>query len=542
MNSDGYSKLDLAALSRRDLLRAGGTAAVGVSALSLLAACGGSGDNKGGSDVTKSTGAPAPGPAKPGGSITIGISDHTDTDSLDPAVNFTIFGLGTSGMLYDTLVRVKNDWELEPMLAEEWSSTKDGRSHTFKLRKGVELHNGKTLEASDVGFCVRRLLDKSVGSGAYDQMSAVLEPSGIKVMDPQTIRFDLRVPDGFFPIKMGWFWTRIFAGGTTTFSEDKPVGSGPFMVRQFRAAQGFEFVKNPNYWQSGRPYLDSVSGRVIPELGARAAALKTGEVDIIDQPDFSTVPDWQNAAYRPVVSKNGPTFEYGIDGTKAPFTDLRVRQAFKMLIDREQYVKFICRGQADVSADSIVDSTDPLYPSDLKPLPYDPEQAKSLLKQAGFPMDVTQTVYTSPPFPALVDGAVIFKQSLEAVGIKARVQSVPAGEFFGKVYLNRQYVVNYYQPQHPSLILPQVVGTNGIYNTAHLSDAKIDGWLAEAQATTDSGRQKELIGEVLRRYNDISSTLLPFHFYNYWPAKARLAGAATHWSDALDLRNAYVTD
>jgi peptide/nickel transport system substrate-binding protein len=479
--------------------------------------------------------------AKPkrGGNLKLAISDAASSDSLDPATTFSIFGTLAAGMVYDRLVNLDNQWHVTPMLAVDWSVNKNATVYTFKLRRGVHFHSGKEFTAHDVAYAVRRQINKKAGTNGYALFSPILAPSGIQVLDKYTIRFHLKQPDGFFLIRMGYTYSAIYEAGTNF--KGSP-GTGPFMAKFLKGGSGFRLVRNPHYWQHGLPYLDSISAVVMPEVTTKTAAVINGDTDMIDPPDWAAFNRIQGASNIKVLkSPFGPAFVFGIDGSVKPYSDSRVRRAIKMLINRQQFVQVVCRGQATASADTVVNPHDPFYPKDLKPIAYDPEQAKSLLKQAGYGNGWSETIYTSDCCRGLLDGAVVLKAALAAGGITANVVNTTFDELFSKYWLQKPIVANYWLRLHPANSFPFMYTSNGQWNESRIKDPVIDKLIRQAQRSTKFSVQKRLYAEVQHRYQNEGASIWPFHMFDYWPHKKNIQGTRIHPTDLVDFRRAYKT-
>lgn len=482
---------------------------------------------------------------KRGGTIKVGISDYLAGDSLDPVLTISTLGLMSSGMLYDTLVHIDPQWRVTPMLATSWDVNKTATRYTFKLRRGVEFHSGKTLEAADVAATIKRVLDPKVGSTGLSLFGPVLKPSGIKVLDKQTIQFNLSSPDVFFLIKMGFWYGRVHQAGWNF--KNGSGGTGPFKSRTFTPSQGFQYVRNPNYWQSGLPYLDGITGIVVTEPSTKAQALLNGDMDMIDPPSFPAVPQFARAKDRVSVLKGpfGYQFDFGIAldrkvAGKTPYADPNVRRALKMMIDRKQWVKTVCYGQAVVGADVPMNPYDPYFPRDLKAT-YDPERGKALLKKAGYGDGWTEQAFTSPTFKGMNDSCVFLKQEWAPAKVNLNVQStpVPAWE---KHFLKADGVLgNYWARQHPSTMLPFMASSTGAWNEAHIKDPKIDKLLKEVQSAKSFSKQKEIFREILHRYEAGSPTIWVGFFSDYWPYQKRLRGVKLAPTDLVDFRRAQLT-
>jgi peptide/nickel transport system substrate-binding protein len=546
MEGKGSDRLGRSAMTRRRFLEIGAGAMGALGLTGALAACGGGDEGEAeappsGTTATTEPGATTATTGEPtrGGTVKLAISDALSSDTLDPNTNISVFGLSAMNMIYDHLVRLDNDWNVSPALAEDWDVNPEATEWTFKLKSGVEFHSGKTLTADDVAYTISRNLDEKTGGGAFGLWSPVLAPQGIAVVDPQTIKFTLKIPDAFFLIKLGHFYGYIYEDGTD-FSTSP--GTGPFKSERFKGGEAFELVRNENYWMDGLPHLDGVTAVVIPEVAAKTQSVISGDVHMIDAVDWSATPQLESAENLQILQ--GPfyaAFVFGIDGTAAPYDDANVRKAMKMLLDRPRFVEVATLGHGTPSADSAVHPNDPFYPADLEPFPFDPEQAKALLAAAGYPDGFDETIYTSDCCPAMLDAAVLLKDALAAGGINAEVANRTFDELFTKNWLTDRLVTNYWLRQHPSTMLAFMYASEGPWNESRLKDPEIDQWLNEAQSTTDEAKQKELIGEVLRKYNDEASSLWPFHMDAFYAHKSELEGVEVHPVSLWEFRNAQLT-
>lgn len=520
-------------LTRRTLLRYGAGAFGGVTLAGLLAACGsGSGEtgttagtsagtttaSTGAAPTTSAdTGATASGTR--GGTMKFALGDGHAADSLDPALQFTGFGVTTGGMIYNNLLHTDDAWNLTPELAEDWEASPDAKRYTFKLRQGIEFHSGKILDANDVAEQYKRILNPDTGSGGLSLLQGVLDPSGIKVPDPSTIVFELKAADAFFGIRTAHYYTRIPQAGTTDWIKGSP-GTGPFKSTVFRPGEGAEVVRNENYFQEGLPYLDSIQLVSIPEQATRVEAILNGDVDLSSPPPLSAVPQFESSDVASLIGTGSSSFTFDVDSSIKPYSDPRVSQAMKMLIDREKALQFVVRGTGIVSADSLIDPRDSFYPADLEPYPYDPEQAKALLKEAGYEGGFEVDIWTTQAYPYLNEGAAIGKEAFDAGGIGTTIQSVSNDRYL-KAFLNEPIVMDYYLRQHPVLAFDLYYAA-GTQNTTRLNDQQINSWVAELKETLDEAKQKELAGEIIKRYNEIAAEIVPFFFDDLWAYKNRV--------------------
>lgn len=526
-------------LSRREALATGLSAAALLSVTSVLAACGSSDPNNTSANSAASTTADGSTTAaiKRGGTLKYGVGDAQAKDSLDPALALTSVGIFGHSLIYDTLLSVDSSWELSPMLAEEYDISSDAVTHSFKLRSGVEFHSGKTMTSEDVAEHFKRILDEKTGSPGLSVLGPVMDASSISTPDPTTIIFKLKTPDAFFGQRVAHYTLRIAQAKTDEWL-NASFGTGPFISKSFRPGEGFEFERNPNYWQEGVPYLDAVVGVGIPDAATRVQALLNGDIHLTDTVPTSALDQVSSADSAQLLDvKNPSPYTFDVDSSIKPYNDPRVQKAMKMLIDREAMLKLLVAGRGVVSADTLIDPADPWSPADLKPFPYDPEQAKALLAEAGLGAGFSEKVWTTTAYPLLNEGAAYGKQAMAVGGIEFDIQSVSSDRYI-EAFLKEPIVMDYYLRQHPMVMFQLYYMSSSTSNTTRLKDEKIDGWITELIKTTDTAKQAEIGGEIIRRYNDVAAMLSPFNFASYWGGAGTLQGWTANPISNVEIRTA----
>lgn len=461
-----------------------------------------------------------------GGTLKLAIGDVGSSDSMDPALQFTGIGLSSGAMIYDTVLEVNQSWQLSPGLAEDWTVNKNATVWTFKLRRSARFHSGKPVTSADVAAQLKRVLNKKTGSGGLAIFGSVLAPSGISTPDARTIRFRLKEPDAFFGVKMAHYYSRVPERGTTDWINGSP-GSGPFKMERFKVGEGYEVVRNDEYWRNGLPYLDGIQCVAIPEGATRTQAVLTGDFDLSSNVPTGSLKSFESSKSAALLKVSESPYTFDVDGSRAPYSDVRVQKAMKMLIDRKKALSVIVGGRGTVSADVLIPPSDPLYPKDLKPFPHDPEQARFLLKQAGYEGGFKEKVWTTGAYPLLNEGAAVGKQAFAKGGIQLDIQNVSSDRYL-KAFLNEPIVMDYGLRQHPAVMFDLYFISTSPQNLSRLKDAKIDKWVKEFKATTSKKRQKALAYSILHRYNNVSAEIIPFHFDDYWPYKKRLRGLKPH--------------
>lgn len=527
--SDGFD--------RRSFIRVGAGAFGAVALGGGLAACASSDDGGGAATATGASG--GAGEPRTGGALKVAFGDGQRNDSLDPALQFTGVGTIVGGLVYDTLLRVGTDWSLDPMLAEDWDVNADATRYTFKLRDGVTFHTGKTLDSNDVVSHFRRILDEKVGSGGLSIFQSVLDPASVKAPDKRTVVFELKAPDAFFGVKLGGRYGNIPQAGNKDWLK-RSVGTGPFIATSFKPGVGFETERNPNYWQDGQPYLDAVNLVVVPEQSTRIQGLISGDLDMTDPPPYTAFAQLESSG-KVTFSKveSGTPYMYDVDGSIKPFSLPDVKRALKMGIDRQKAADIITLGNGTVSADSFVSPDDTYYPAGFEPPAYDPEMARKLLADAGFPDGFKEEVWTTKAYPYLDEGAAFLKDQFADIGVDIRIRSVSNDQYL-KAFLNRPLVMDYATPQHPAIAFETFCKSDGGANVSRIDDPQIDKWITEFVGTTDLAKQKELSGEIIRRFAVESAEIIPFHFSRPYPHKSTVQGIEPTVASLIDFRKAWI--
>jgi peptide/nickel transport system substrate-binding protein len=228
------------------------------------------------------------------------------------------------------------------------------------------------------------------------------------------------------------FISIIKAGSKAPFTVKNTNGTGPFKLKSWTPGEKFEMVANRSYFEHGKPYVDALTMIGVPDSVTRVNALVSGQVDAINDVPAAQIPIIKNAGKVVFTGKAGGFIPLYMDTTAAPFTDVRVRQAWKLLIDRPKALSSAVSGYGLVAND-VMARWDPLYDSALPQRQYDPEKAVSLLKAAG--QDQTQfTLHTSAVQSELVPQALVMAEGAKNAGIKLDVVTDPADSFWDKTY------------------------------------------------------------------------------------------------------------
>ena len=361
---------------------------------------------------------------------TLRVAAIADSFTLDPALFWSVADIVIHQSLYDNLLMIQPDLSVKPELATSWEANDDNSSYTFQLRRGVKFHHGKDFKAEDVLFSFNRLLDPVVDSGGRTLFRDIED---IVALDDYTVRFDLEGPNAFFVEYLSMEIARILPADVD--SERlvlEEFGTGPFILEEHLPGERTTMVRNPDYWEEGKPYLDEIVILLLAEAATRAEALKSGDVDIayhlepLSTPGIEAHPDTEVLVAPPTTA-----IVLEMDNSRPPFDNILVRKAMQAATDRETIGQAALLGLGSLGYDHSIPPDDPLFASQYAPPAYDPDFARSLLEQAGYPDGLDITLHTGDIGPGMIEMAVAYKESAAPAGIRVEVQRHSCGRLLG---------------------------------------------------------------------------------------------------------------
>lgn len=508
-----------AVLTRRQVLRGALAGGVALGTGGLLAACGSGSSSSASSTATSS--APSSATIKAGGTLRIGATGGGAKDVIDAHLPTADTDIMRVWQLYEPLaVRPPDFGPLQMLLAESLEPEKgSAKSWIVKLRPGVQFHNGKPVTADDVIFSIQRILDPKnpkVGATSIGYVDA----AGLKKIDTHTVRIPLKFANAAFPDDIGQYFNSIVPVG---YDPAKPVGTGAFKYQSFTPGQQSVFVKNPNYWQSGRPYVDQLVIIDFPDSTARVNALLGGQVDAIDNLPAGQIAQVQgNSALKVLISPTGEWQPFTMRVDSPPFNDVRVRQAFRLIVDRKQMIEQVLSGQGRVAND-MYSPYDPAYPSSFPQRNQDLEQAKSLLKSAGH-AGLTVELVTADVFQGVVAAAQVFAQQASGAGVKVNVRKVDSGTFYGSNYLKWPFAQDFWATRE---YLPQIAQgslPSSPFNETHWADPTFITLVGQARAEVDQTKRNAILQEAYKLEYDTGGYIIPYFSNQIDAYSAKLSG------------------
>ncbi len=353
-------------MTRRQLLiRASVFGFSATVASQLLAACGGS--SSGGETTSASPTASAGPEPVMGGTLKVIISPSI-TD-IDPVTIYDQGGITLISQFCEYLINLKDDMSLEGRLAESWSPNDTGDVWTFKLRQGIKFNDGSPFEAPDVVSTMDRLVDPKSGSAAQAALLGILSVGGTKAVDQYTVDFNLDKPFADFPYMVctSSYNTVMLPRNYKGDWVKNPVGTGPWLLKEYVAKQKCTATKKPDYWRKdaeGRqlPFMDEIDWVMIADESASTLQLQSGTADVQAQTVFQGAQAlWTDPNLRVDIYPSPGIRELQMNTLKDPFTDKRVRQAVALSLDREAINQALFDGKSIIGNDTFFQT--PPYPN-----------------------------------------------------------------------------------------------------------------------------------------------------------------------------------
>lgn len=462
----------------------------------VLAACGSDGD-----DRDQATEESAPEPVR-GGRLRMGVTTGSPTDTLDSQNVISAFDALVAYQLYDRLADIGDDGEIELTLAEEAEVSRDGMAWTIRLRPDVTWHDGSAVTADDVLFSVRRIADPAAPKFGAPIMARV-DLGNLERLDERTVRLNLTAPNFALLAGLADYFNPILPDG---FDPANAVGSGPFKLVSFTPGEGIELARNENYWRDGEPYVDELAIANFADPTAAQNALLSGQIDLLaggDPDELKGQPGVKSIEY-----PTGVWLPFTMATDVAPFDDVRVRQAMRLLVNRTEMLDQVLSGRGQIAND-LFSADDPCYASDLPQREYDPEAARSLLRRAGHDTLDVELVIAAGVAPEGI--GEVFAQQAQAGGVRIRVRQVEIGTWFSD-YPRWPFSTDIWDSKSfLSITALALLGGTSFFNPTHWNQPRFNELYDRALGAADEAARCELIGEMQQILYDEGGYIIPWH-------------------------------
>lgn len=446
---------------------------------------------------------------------------HDGKETLDPAspVAYTLAVV----MLFDRLVNLAEDGKPAAALASAWGANEDATAWTFTLRENVTFHDGQPLTSADVAYTIERILDPATESAARSTLDLITD---IETPDDQTIVFKLDQSHADFPLLLTNRATSIIPAGSADTIGSTGNGTGPFKLESLDATGVTVLSAHDDYW-AGRPGLAGVELPAMADGRTRVLAAQSGQVDLVFDVTSDQADLFANDAKQTVLRYPSGRWAGLVMRTDTPpFEDVRVRQALRLVADRQALIDLVLNGAGTVTCDT------PVAPNDAYRWNGSCEQdiagARVLLAEAGYSNGLDVTLYTSDTSPEQIPLAEAYQQQAAAAGINVTLEIVPSDSYWSSVWMVEPFLTTFWQEQPTDQILNLAWRSSGQWNEAYFQNSEFDQLLNSARTALDFEARSALYQEAQQLIQTQGGHLIPFHIDGFHVVSNQLTGVQGH--------------
>lgn len=483
-------------------------ATLALAAMLSLAACGGNGGSSNGGNGTDANGDGAATSYKD----TLTWAQGADVTSLDPHQGKETPAVEVTCQIFDTLVVVDPETnEIKGQIAESWEQT-DDLTYVFKIRQGIKFHDGSELTAEDVKFS----LDRAINSAAVSYIVDFID--SVTVDDEYTVTVKTKAPYAPTLRNLAIPFAAIVPKAVVEADEDafilNPVGSGPYQFVEWKQGDHVTLKAFDDYY-AGKPATENLIMRVIPETSQRSIALETGEIDLAYDLAVNDVSKIRDSSELTVYEIPSLTCWYiSMNMNKEPFNNPLVREALSYAIDRQLIIDTINAGSGQPADAIIAPGVFGYYSTGVRE--YDPEKAKDLLAEAGYPDGFTTSLWVNDN-QSRIEMCQAVQNMFQQIGVECSMEVIEFGSFisrttagehdmayFGWTTSSADADYTYYSLEHSTQ-----QGAAG--NRSFIADPEVDALIEEARTNSDDAVRTETYKELAIKLDEINNNLPIFY-------------------------------
>ena len=444
---------------------------------------------------------------KHGGKLMQAVAGGATSDSLDGATLIDTHAINTSWQCRNCMTEVTASGDVVPELVESWEPSDDASQWVFKVRKGVEFHNGKALDADDIAFSINHHRGPDAKTGAAGAVAGIED---IKVDDKQTLIFNLTGGNADFPFLMADYHLTVVPADTDKAGFESGIGTGPFTLTEWDPGVRSAGKRNANYFKEGRPFFDEVETLNVADAGARQSALLTGEVDAMEKPDTKTIGRLEKAPGIRVIEVGGNKhYVFPMSTKTAPYDNNDLRLALKYGVDREAMLSSILSGHGYLGNDHPIGKGQRYFAKDMPQRHYDPDKAKFHLKKSGHD-SITLKLTAADIFPGGVDAAVLYKEHAAPIGINIEVDRAPTDGYWSNIWMQKPWIVGWWSGRATEDWMFSTAYAGGAdWNESFWANQRFDVLLNAARGELNDSKRREMYAEMQQICSDDGGTVIP---------------------------------
>jgi peptide/nickel transport system substrate-binding protein len=457
-------------------------------------------------------GGPTGGAPKPGGNFRLGVTGGGTKDIMDGQNIITKPDQARLVSAFETLLTFDDEYQLTTDGLAESVEADNPKQYTIRLRQGIEFQDGKTLTADDVVYSLQRIGTEEFGLTGF-AATASMDIANVKKMDEYTIRLPLKTPDSTIPQTLASYTFGIVPVGYEAFKGDvsTQIGTGAYKLKSFTPGRESISEKHPNYWRTGQPYFDTVTITDFADSTAQVNALLGGDIDAMTDLPAAQVEAVKSRGMNALISKTGGWQPLCMAIDMPPFDDNRVRQAMRLIVDRQGMIDQIVSGFGFIAND-LYSPFDEGYAADLPQRERDIDQAKSLLKAAG-QEGLTVDLHTTNGAAGMVPLATVFATQAKDAGVTINVKNDP--NYYGDAYLKLAFSVDFWGTRGYLNQVQQGSLPTSPYNETHWppksgAGSNFEDLYHQALAATDDATRIGIQHEMQQLEYDLGGYIIPF--------------------------------
>ncbi|MDA1071617.1 MAG: ABC transporter substrate-binding protein [Proteobacteria bacterium] len=441
-----------------------------------------------------------------GGTVNLATEYSGPEETFDTTKMTNSTDIQRSYQVYDRLFDLDRDLKVVPSLATEWEAANDAAEWTFKLRDGVEFHDGKTMTAADVIYSLHVHIKEGSESPAKSLLDSIID---MQADGDGVVKITLNSGNADFPTLLGYdYHTSIIPEG---WVDGMPVnGTGLYRLTDF--TPGLESVTERfgNYWDSSVGHVDGIITRGVPDGAARTNALRSGDIDICRDIEARVAALLvQDPGVEVISTPSGAWFGWIMACDRAPTNDLNLRLAMKHAVDRQYLVDNVLLGNGKVANDFPVNPGLPTYCREIPQYVYDPEKAKFYWDKTGLSsitIDVSNAAH-----PNALDCSVILQEQAKAAGITIELNRVPDDGYWSDTWMQVPFCATSWNSRPTAdSILTIAYASGGSWNETFWSNARFDELLILGRKETDPAKRAEIYCEAETILHDDGGSVVPF--------------------------------
>ena len=457
----------------------------------------------------------------------INVRMNDDPDFLDPHLATASISFQMILNMFEGLFSPETDGTLSPAIAEDYELSDDGLTYTFKIRDNVKFHNGETVTVEDIQYTFDRLM----GTNNDEPLSSNFENVvSIETPDASTVVMTLKEANSNFLYSLTALQSGIVPEANDGDHNENPIGTGPFKFTSYNPGTNLVMEKNAEYWKDGLPHLDKVTFVFQSDDQGAFMALQGGEIDLTSVPAhrISEVESDFNVNHQDNNSSLIITFNH----ERAPFDDVKVRQAINYALNKQDVIDSVYSGFATPLGSNMSPAMGEYYLDGLQDVyETDIEKAKQLLTEAGFPDGFKTTMSVSSHNTMYADIAQITVENLKEIGIEVEIEVIEWGIWLERIYSGRDYEMTAIDlTGRPSAyeILNDYISTNDSENFFKFNNAEFDGVMSDVLKEPDLDEQIKLYHRAQEILTEEAASVFIADYQIVWALDKDLEGQKTY--------------